>query len=121
MFIFAWLLMVVFLALFDLQIFFPFHIGSPEFIPYHRWQSVRLATFMTVAYLIIKYMLSSKPFSTLAVLEVYLIFLLIIGCILFLKANVELTEWVILGFFFILLLLVQREKRGKLRKHFVRR
>jgi len=97
------LLIVVILALFDFQFYFPFRIGGPEFIPYHRWQFVRLTTFMTLAYLIIKYILSSTPFSALAVLEVYLIFLLIIGSILFLNANAALTEWVMLGISFILL------------------
>jgi len=35
-------------AFFGVQIYFPFRLAEAESIPYHRWQSVRVAMFLTL-------------------------------------------------------------------------
>ena len=51
-FFMGWAIYVSVSALFGITIYFPFKISESEIIPYHRWQSVRIAVFLTFAYFI---------------------------------------------------------------------
>ena len=96
----VWLLVTVTLGLFDIHIYFPFAIGSSMDIPYHRWQTVRFSTFLTIAFFIIRYVSGSRPVSALAVIDVYIKFMVFVGIILISKLEIITpSEWVTLGFF----------------------
>ena len=103
-----WALTTVVLGLFNLQVYFPFHIGSAQEIPYHRWQTVRFTTFLTVAYFIFRYIVGFRPVSALAVLDMFFKLLLFVATINFWIADVLNDEWGILLFFSIIALITHR-------------
>ena len=98
-----WLLVTVLLGLFGIHIFFPFNIGSAEEIPYYRWQTVRFSTFLTIAYFIVRYALGSRPVSALAVIDIYIKFLVFVGVILLWREESQLlSDWIVVMFWTIL-------------------
>ena len=107
----VWAVMVVILGLFKLQVYFPFNIGSAEEIPYHRWQTVRFTTFLTVAYFIFRYIGGFRPVSALAVLDMFFKLMVVIATINFWIADKLSDEWGVLLFFVIVALLTHRTAR----------
>ena len=103
-----WALTTVVLGLFNLQVYFPFYIGSAQEIPYHRWQTVRFTTFLTVAYFIFRYIVGFRPVSALAVLDMFFKLLLFVATINFWIADVLKDEWGVLLFFSIIALITHR-------------
>ena len=79
----VWACCIVLLGLFKLQIYFPFNIGGADEIPYHRWQTVRFSTFLTIAYFIFRYVGGSRPVSALVVINIFFRIMAIIAIILF--------------------------------------
>ncbi len=59
-FIAIWAIYVSIQAFLGVTIYFPFVTADAEPIPYHRWQSVRIATFLTFAYFGSKHLFSEK-------------------------------------------------------------
>ena len=106
-----WGAIVIVLGLAKLQIFFPFNITDAEAIPYHRWQAVRFATFASIIYFIIKYLIGGRPESALLAISVYFRFLVLFGAILMWQANVDANEWYILGFFVVVNFILYREMK----------
>ena len=107
----VWATMVIILGLFKLQIFFPFNIADAEPIPYHRWQAVRFATFASIIYFIIKYLIGGRPESALLAISIYFRFIILFGAILMWQEDVAATEWYILIFFIIVNFILYREMR----------
>ena len=103
-----WAVTTVVLGLFNLQVYFPFYIGSAQEIPYHRWQTVRFTTFLTVAYFIFRYIGGFRPVSALTVLDMFFKLLLFVATINFWIADVLKDEWGILLFFSIIALITHR-------------
>ena len=103
-----WAVTTVVLGLFNLQVYFPFYIGSAQEIPYHRWQTVRFTTFLTVAYFIFRYIVGFRPVSALAVLDMFFKLLLFVATINFWIADVLKDEWGVLLFFSIIALITHR-------------
>ena len=107
----VWAVMAVILGLFKLQVYFPFNIGSAEEIPYHRWQTVRFTTFLTVAYFIFRYIGGFRPVSALAVLDMFFKLMVFIATINFWIADKLSDEWGVVLFFIIVALLTHRTAR----------
>ena len=106
-----WATIVIILGLVKLQIFFPLNITDAEAIPYHRWQAVRFATFASIIYFIIKYLIGGRPQSALLAISIYFRFLILFGAILMWQENVDAAEWYILGFFVAVNLILYREMK----------
>ncbi len=109
-------LLIIFLGLFQLQIYFPFNITDAEPIPYHRWQGVRFATIATIIYFIVQYLVGSRPSSALSFLNVYFKFFIFFLTILMWQANVEIGEWSVLGFFVFVTILLHIERKSNARE-----
>ena len=107
----VWAVMAVILGLFKLQVYFPFNLGSAEEIPYHRWQTVRFTTFLTVAYFIFRYIGGFRPVSALAVLDMFFKLMVVVATINFWIADKLSDEWGVLLFFVIVALLTHRTAR----------
>ena len=117
-FIALWATIVILLGLAKLQIFFPFNVTDAEFIPYHRWQAVRFATFASIIYFIIKYLIGGRPETALLAISIYFRFLILFGAILMWQENVEQSEWYVLLFFLAVNFILYRElKRDPRQRH----
>jgi hypothetical protein len=104
----TWATSIVILGFFDLQIYFPFNIGSAQDIPYHRWQTVRFTTFLTISYFIIRFVSGSRPVSALGVLDMFFKIMVVVGIINFWIADVLWDEWGVLVFFVIVSVMLHR-------------
>jgi hypothetical protein len=104
----TWATSIVILGFFDLQIYFPFNIGSAQDIPYHRWQTVRFTTFLTISYFIIRFISGSRPVSALGVLDMFFKIMVVVGIINFWIADVLWDEWGVLVFFVIVSVMLHR-------------
>ena len=103
-----WAITIVILGFFDLQIFFPFNLGSAQDIPYHRWQTVRFSTFLTISYFILRFISASRPVSALAVLDMFFKIMVFVGAINFWKADVFWDEFGVLMFFLVISVVLHR-------------
>ena len=106
-----WGVTVIFLGLFNLQIYFPFNVADAEPIPYHRWQSVRFSTFSTLVYFIIQYLIGGRPSSVLSFLATYFKFYILFLSILMWQADVKSNEWWVLGIFVLVTVFVHIEHK----------
>ena len=104
----TWATSIVILGFFDLQIYFPFNIGSAQDIPYHRWQTIRFTTFLTISYFIIRFVSGSRPVSALGVLDMFFKIMMVVGIINFWIADVLWDEWGVLVFFVIVSVMLHR-------------
>ena len=104
----VWAVTTVAFGFFNIQIYFPFYIGSAQEIPYHRWQTVRFTTFLTMSYFIFRLIGGFRPVSALGVLDMFFKFLALIGAINFWIAGVLSDEWGVLLFFIIVALATHR-------------
>ena len=118
----VWALLIAASVFFGLQIYFPFIIANEELIPYHRWQSVRVAVFLTFAYFGIMHLIrGSKELYPIKFLEIYIKVLTITGLILFYQAQVKTTEYIILLFFLFCSVVLHVAARPKYRKYFTKK
>jgi len=107
----VWACIVVFLGLFKLQIHFPFNLGATDEIPYHRWQTVRFSTFLTISYYIFRYVAGSRPVSALAVINVFFKIMVLMAIILFWTEGVLIREWGVIVFFGFVSLLLHKSTK----------
>ena len=118
-FLTGWTLYISVSAFFDITIYFPFKISEAEFIPYHRWQTVRIAVFLTFAYFAIIYLVSKeKKYLPIQFLAIYLKILSIVGCIMFYKADVQNSEYFVLLFFVFTAVIIDFSGETKRRRYF---
>ena len=118
----SWTIYVSFSAIFGTIIFFPFNISEAEPIPYHRWQSVRVAVFLTFAFFGIKYLFNSnREYLPIQFLEIYLKFLTIVGVLIFYKSGVQKSEYLVILFFGFCSIILHLACRKKYRKYFARK
>ena len=115
-----WGSIVIFLGLFNLQIYFPFNVAVAEPIPYHRWQTVRFSTFATLVFFISRYIAGGRPVSALKVMNVFFKFYVVFGSFLFWRAGADLGEWLVVGFFAFVSIMVHIESRRNREKLFVK-
>ena len=116
-----WATYVSFEALFGVHIIFPFTFVEAEMVPYHRWQSVRLAVFLTVIYFSVMHLISAdREFPSIYFLEIYLKILTIVGIFVFYKAQVIHSEFFVLSFFAFYSIIMHIARRKKY-KYFYKR
>ena len=114
-----WLLSVVICGLLGVSIQFPFTILEEGEIAYHRWQTIRIALFLTVAYYGLQYVLGfTKEVYPINFVKVYIFNMCIIGIALFYRLNVEREEYLVLAFWLIFLVILNIATTNRYRRLF---
>ncbi len=114
-----WLLSVVICGLLGVSIQFPFTILEEGEIAYHRWQTIRIALFLTVAYYGLQYVLGfTKEVYPINFVKVYIFNMCIVGIALFYRLNVEREEYLVLAFWLIFLVILNIATTNRYRRLF---
>ena len=114
-----WLLSVVICGLFGVSIQFPFTIIKEGEIAYHRWQTIRIALFLTVAYYGLQYVLNlTKEVYPINFVKVYIFNMCIVGLVLFYRLNVEREEYLVIAFWLLFLALLNVATANRYRRLF---
>ena len=114
-----WLLSVVICGLLGVSIQFPFTILEEGEIAYHRWQTVRIALFLTVAYYGLQYVLGfTKEVYPINFVKVYIFNMCIVGLALFYRLNVEREEYLVLAFWLFFLAILNIATTNRYRRLF---
>mgnify|MGYP000885775601 CR=1 FL=1 len=115
-FIAIWATFVAIECFLGVTIIFPFTFVEAQSIPYHRWQPVRIAVFLTVTYFSVLHLWKGdRDYQAIYFLEIYLKILTIVGLVIFYRVDVVSSEYFVLLFFgfFSLVLHLARIKRYK--------
>ena len=114
-----WLLSVVICGLFGVSIQFPFTIIKEGEIAYHRWQTIRIALFLTVAYYGLQYVLGlTKEVYPISFVKVYIFNMCIVGLALFYRLNVEREEYLVIAFWLLFLVILNIATTNRYRRLF---
>ena len=114
-----WLLSVVICGLLGISIQFPFTILEEGEIAYHRWQTIRIALFLTVAYYGLQYVLGfTKEVYPINFVKVYIFNMCIVGLALFYRLNVEREEYLVLAFWLLFLAILNIATTNRYRRLF---
>ena len=114
-----WLLSVVICGLFGVSIQFPFTIIEEGEIAYHRWQTLRIALFLTIAYYGLQYVLGlTKEVYPINFVKVYIFNMCIVGLALFYRLNVERKEYLVLAFWLLFLAILNIATTNRYRRLF---
>ena len=114
-----WLLSVVICGLFGISIQFPFTIIKEGEIAYHRWQTIRIALFLTVAYYGLQYVLNlTKEVYPINFVKVYIFNMCIVGLVLFYRLNVDREEYLVIAFWLLFLALLNVATANRYRRLF---
>ena len=114
-----WLLSVVTCSLFGISIQFPFTILEEGEIAYHRWQTIRIALFLTIAYYGLQYVLGlTKEVYPISFVKVYIFNMCIVGIALFYRLNVEREEYLVLAFWLLFLAILNVATTNRYRRLF---
>ena len=114
-----WLLSVVICGLLGVSIQFPFTILEEGEIAYHRWQTIRIALFLTVAYYGLQYLLGfTKEVYPINFVKVYIFNMCIVGLALFYRLNVEREEYLVLAFWLFFLAILNIATTNRYRRLF---
>ena len=118
----TWALYISISVFFGITIYFPFQVSEQKFVPYHRWQSVRIAVFLTFAYFAMIHLVrGSKQLYPIKFLEIYIKALTITASILFYRNKVETSEYFVLLFFLFCSVVLHIAARPKYRKYFTKK
>ena len=104
----VWGVTAVILGLLDLHIVFPFNLSTAKEIPYHRWQTVRFTTFLTMAYFCFRFVGGFRPVSALGVLDMFFKVMVLIATINFWIADALIDDWGFILFIIIVALVTHR-------------
>ena len=105
-----------------ITIYFPFHIANAESIPYHRWQSVRVAVLLAFAYFTLLHIFrGTKALYPIRFLEIFIKILTVTGVVLFYRTGMIATDYGIILFFIGCSAILHISARPRLRKYFSRR
>ena len=114
-----WLLSVVICGLFGISIQFPFTILEEGEIAYHRWQTIRIALFLTIAYYGLQYVLGlTKEVYPISFVKVYIFNMCVVGIALFYRLNVEREEYLVLAFWLLFLAILNIATANRYRRLF---
>lgn len=109
-------------VMFDITVYFPFRIADDKSIPEHRWQSARLANFLTFAYYGFVHLLNgSKEVYLVCFLKVFLFFLTIVGTVIFIKTGVSPLEYAVPVFFAGCFVILHIASRPSFKRYFSRK
>ena len=115
----AWAICVSAALLFDIAIYFPFRVAHDDAIPYHRWQAVRIAIFLTFAYYGIVHLINgSKEVFPIHFLKVFLFAVSISGAFMVRKAGAPLVEYLIVLFFLTSAMILHLATRQRFKRYF---
>ena len=114
-----WLLSVVICGLLGVSIQFPFTLIKEGEIAYHRWQTIRIALFLTIAYYGLQYVLGlTKEVYPINFVKVYIFNMCIVGLALFYRLNVEREEYLVLAFWLLFLVILNIATTNRYRRLF---
>ena len=114
-----WLLSVVICGLFGVSIQFPFTIIEEGEIAYHRWQTIRIALFLTIAYYGLQYVLGlTREVYPISFVKVYIFNMCVVGIALFYRLNVEREEYLVLAFWLLFLAILNIATTNRYRRLF---
>ena len=114
-----WLLSVVICSLFGVSIQFPFTLIEEGKIAYHRWQTLRIALFLTVAYYGLQYLLDlTKQVYPINFVKVFIFNMCIVGLALFYRLDVDREEYLILAFWLLFLAILNIATANRYRRLF---
>lgn len=111
-----WTILVCIEELTGINIIFPFSIVEAELVPHHRWQSLGIAVLLTFSYFSVLHLLKvDREYSPLYFLEVYLKVLTAVGLVIFYRASVVSSEYLVILFFafYSIVMHLARKKRYK--------
>ena len=105
-----------------ITIYFPFHISNADSIPYHRWQSVRVAVLLAFAYFTLLHIFrGTKALYPIKFLEIFIKILTVTGVVLFYRTGMIATHYGIILFFIGCSAILHISARPRLRKYFSRK
>ena len=114
-----WLLSVVIWGLLGVSIQFPFTLIEEGEIAYHRWQTLRIALFLTVAYYSLQYVLDlTKQVYPINFVKVYIFNMCIVGLALFYRLDVDREEYLVLAFWLLFLAILNIATANRYRRLF---
>ena len=114
-----WAVYVSLSAFFGVQIYFPFRLAEAKSIPYHRWQSVRVAVFLTLSLFMILYLLNaSREIAPIKFLEIFLTIYTPTLAIFTYQASASTDEYMMVGVFGTVTALLHLANRADTRKYF---
>ena len=114
-----WAVYVSISAFFGVQIYFPFRLAEAESIPYHRWQSVRVAVFLTLSLFMILHLLNaSREIAPIKFLEIFLTIYTPTLAIFTYQASASTDEYMMVGVFGTVTALLHLANRADSRKYF---
>ena len=115
---FAFIMIIGFI--FNFSIVFPFTISNDvKDVPEHRLHAVRLATAATFAYFGARYIFfQTTKLYPIQFLGIFLFFLATIGSIVFYKYQVELSEYTVSIFWFLISIVLYQAGKPEFRNYF---
>ena len=114
-----WAVFAIVASLVGFNLYFLFSVATGEDIPYHRWQSVRLALFATfVFYGVMHLFFGSREVYPVHFLKTYLFMVSIIGSIVFFQTGVRPTEYFVPAFLFWVAITLHLASAPRYRRYF---
>ena len=114
-----WLLSVVICGLLGVSIQFPFTLIEEGEIAYHRWQTIRISLFLTVAYYGLQYVLDlTKQVYPINFVKVFIFNMCIVGLALFYRLDVDREEYLVLAFWLLFLAILNIATTNRYRRLF---
>ena len=114
-----WLLSVSISGLFGVSIQFPYSVVEEGEIAYHRWQTLRIALFLTLSFYGLQFVLGfSKEVYPISFVKVYIFNMCCVGLALFYRLGVEREEYLILAFWLAFLVIINIATTNKYRRLF---
>ena len=103
----------------NVHIYFPLNVSENNQIPYHRMQSVRLATIISFVYFGIRYLVwNTVKMYPIQFLNIILKSLAISSLYVYFTFQMELREYWFVLFFFIVAIILHISSRPEIRKYF---
>ena len=115
----VWAILTIVSFYFDVYVLFPFTLVESNEIPYENLMAIRLAIFATFAFYGLMHLLhGSKEVYPVHFLKTFLLMLSIMGLIVFIKSNAEvsLKQWLIILFFFCVAIILHISTGSKIRR-----
>ena len=105
--------------LINIHIYFPLTVSEDNKIPYHRMQSVRLATIICFVYFGVRYLFwKSVKMYPIQFLNIILKSLAVSSLFVYYTFQMELREYWFVLFFFIVAIILHISSRPEIRKYF---
>ena len=115
----VWAILTIVSFYFDVYLLFPFTLGESNEIPYDNLIAIRFAIFATFGFYGFMHLLhGSKQVYPVHFLKTFLFMLSIMGLIVFIKINAEvsLKQWLIILFFFCVAIILHISTGSKIRR-----